>query len=220
MTKFKRVDPEISRRKFVNWALGISAGISGLGFLSIVGSARPANRQTPDKLGPVPGDILVHAEGEKTGQPVSVAELERNPVRAYPQGKDKSGKAFLRQGDQQTNLVGISKFPETELGTATNKQAAPQGIVAYSLVCQHLGCQVNWRNADQTLLCPCHSGDYDMRNGAKVLGGPPPRPLAQLPLRVDGDNLVVAATFLTPPYGVAEGDFEQYKQRVEEASKA
>lgn len=219
MTKFKRVDPEISRRKFVNWALGISAGISGLGFLSIVGSARPANRQTPDKLGPVPGDLLVHAEGDKTGQPLKVSELERNPVRAYPQGKDGS-ETFLRTGDQQTNLLLVSKFPESELKAPTNLEAAPDGIVAYSAVCQHLGCQVNWRNADQTFLCPCHSGNYDPRAGAKVIGGPVPRPVPQLPLKIEGDQLVVAATFLTPPYGVSEEDFEQYQERVKEASEA
>lgn len=220
MTKYTRIDPEISRRRFVNWAIGATAGISGLSFITIVGSAKPVNRQTPDKLPPIEGDILVHAEGDQTGKPIDPAKLEENPTRAYPQGKDKDGNVILRRGDQDTNLVLVSKFPVAELKPPTDLKAAPEGIVVYGAVCQHLGCQVNWKDSDQTLLCPCHSGNYDPKQGCKVIGGPPPRPLPQLPVRIEGNQLVVAATYLIPPYGVSEGDFEQYKKLAEEAKGA
>lgn len=220
MTKYTRIDPEISRRRFVNWAIGATAGISVLSFVTIVGSAKPVNRQTPDKLPPVEGDILVHAEGDRTGQPINPADLEEQPTRAYPQGKDKDGQPILRKGDQDTNLLLVHKFAVADLKAPTDIEAAPGGIVAYGAVCQHLGCQVNWVDTNETLLCPCHSGVYDPKSGCKVIGGPPPRPLPQLPVRVEGDQIVVAATYLTPPYGVSEGDFEQYKQLAEEAKGA
>ena len=39
--------------------------------------------------------------------------------------------------------------------------AAP-GIVAYSGVCPHTGCDVSdWLNGPQTLLCPCHESEFD-----------------------------------------------------------
>ncbi|WP_027482571.1 ubiquinol-cytochrome c reductase iron-sulfur subunit [Deinococcus pimensis] len=220
MTKFRRIDPEISRRTFVNYSLGVAAGVSALSFITIVGSARPVSRQTPDKLPPAEGDILVYAEGTNTGKPVDIGTLEPNPTRAYPQRKTKSGETILKKGEQDSNLVLISKFPEGQLKAPTNLQAAPQGIVVYGAVCQHLGCQVNWKNQDQTYLCPCHSGNYDPKAGCKVIGGPPPRPLPQLPVRVEGTQLVVTGTYLIPPYGVSEEEYEQYKQLAEEATKA
>lgn len=220
MTRYRRIDPEISRRKFVNWALGVTAGVSALSFVTILGSAKPVVRDTPDRQPPAEGDILVYAEGTNAGKPLDPNTLEPNPTRAYPQRRTKDGETVLKRGEQDSNLVLVSKFPQGQLQPPTNLQAAPQGIVVYGAVCQHLGCQVNWKNADQTYLCPCHSGNYDPKRGCKVIGGPPPRPLPQLPVRVNGNQLVVAGTYLIPPYGVSEQDFEQYKQRAEEASKA
>ena len=54
---------------------------------------------------------------------------------------------------------------------------------------------------------------------AVVTGGPPPKPLAQLPIRQDGERLVVAGYFLTPPYPYHnnEAEWNNLKQEVEEA---
>src|SRR5215471_10616903 len=46
---------------------------------------------------------------------------------------------------------------------------------AYSAVCTHLNCTVQFDDARQGIWCACHNGLYDM-NG-KVVGGPPPRAL-------------------------------------------
>ena len=62
-------------------------------------------------------------------------------------------------------------------------------ITALSSTCTHLGCRVSWNADDQTLKCPCHGGVFD-RTGA-VKAGPPPQPLAKLPARVDGDQVLV-----------------------------
>lgn len=220
MTKFRRVDPEINRRTFVNYSLGVAAGVSALSFITIVGSARPVSRQTPDKLPPAEGDILVYAEGDQTGKPIDPADLEANPVRAYPQRKTQDGETVLKKGEQDSNLLLVSKFPDGQLKAPTNLEAAPQGVIAYGAICQHLGCPVSWKQAGEQLLCPCHSGQYDPKEGAKVTGGPPPRPLPQLPLRIDGKQIVVTGTYLIPPYGVSDEEYEEYKQLAEEASKA
>ena len=219
MTRYRRIDPEISRRKFVNWALGLTAGISGLSFITIVGSAKPVNRETPEKLPPAEGDILVYAEGTDVGKPVDANALEPQPVRAYPLAKTESGETIIKKGAQDANLVLISKFPEGQLKEPTNLEAAAQGIVVYSAICMHLGCPVGWQNSNQTYLCPCHSGVYDPKAGCKVVGGPPPRPLPQLPIRVEGNQLVVTGTYLTPPYGISEEEFEEYQEKAKEAAE-
>jgi Rieske Fe-S protein len=57
------------------------------------------------------------------------------------------------------------------------------GYRALSAVCQHLGCRVNWDDGKQQFRCPCHGGVYD-REG-HVIGGPPPRPLERVAVRVN-----------------------------------
>lgn len=64
-----------------------------------------------------------------------------------------------------------------------------RGLIAVSRVCTHLGCLVQYDKENKQLLCPCHAGVYDL--DGNVLSGPPPKPLALLPLRVDGENIVI-----------------------------
>ncbi len=64
-----------------------------------------------------------------------------------------------------------------------------KGFIALSRVCTHLGCLVDYQKDQKRLLCPCHAGTYDL-SGA-VIAGPPPKPLPQFPLRVEGDSLII-----------------------------
>jgi len=54
-------------------------------------------------------------------------------------------------------------------------------LTALSPRCQHMGCTVDWNNADQTWDCPCHGSRYD-REG-RVMKGPAKKDLdlAELP---------------------------------------
>ncbi|MBB6098138.1 rieske iron-sulfur protein [Deinobacterium chartae] len=195
MTKIKRTDPEISRRKFITGALITTGAVSGVGMLSVLGTLRPANRITPDKEPPAEGDILVYAEGDKAGQPVKVSDLDESPTRVYPKAGD-----VVKNGDPN-NLLLLMRFPQGELKEPTELDATVQGtVVAYSAICTHLGCQVNYKDSDGTLLCPCHSGNYDPKEGCKVIGGPPPRPLPQLPIKLEGDQIIASGEFLGEPY--------------------
>ena len=62
-------------------------------------------------------------------------------------------------------------------------------LVAYSAVCTHLGCIVQWEKEKQDFLCPCHAGRYGA-DGA-VLSCPPPRPLPKLPFTVANGIITV-----------------------------
>ena len=71
------------------------------------------------------------------------------------------------------------------------------GVVAYSAICTHSGCEVDESlGGNETLYCSCHGSTFDARRAAApVISGPAPRRLPQLPLRVDGGRLVVAGPF-------------------------
>lgn len=65
-----------------------------------------------------------------------------------------------------------------------------QGLRAFSAICTHLGCVVEWDQERQFILCPCHDGRFNPINGA-VISGPPPSPLPELTLTVEGDAIYV-----------------------------
>lgn len=68
-------------------------------------------------------------------------------------------------------------------------QPTPGSFVAFSAICTHLGCIVQWLPDQGEFLCPCHAGRF--APDGKVLSGPPPRPLEALPAIVSDDQLVV-----------------------------
>jgi cytochrome b6-f complex iron-sulfur subunit len=63
-------------------------------------------------------------------------------------------------------------------------------FVAYSAVCTHQGCTVAYNNGE--LACPCHGSVYDPAKGAKVIAGPAPSPLPEIPVKVKGGKVVKA----------------------------
>jgi thiosulfate dehydrogenase [quinone] large subunit len=57
-----------------------------------------------------------------------------------------------------------------------------KGFKAFSAVCTHAGCTVDFQRSSTQFACPCHGARYDATNG-HVLAGPAPDPLP--PLRVE-----------------------------------
>ena len=64
-----------------------------------------------------------------------------------------------------------------------------KGLIAVSRVCTHLGCLVQYDRDNKRLLCPCHAGVYDLEGN--IVSGPPPKPLPKLPLRVEGETIII-----------------------------
>jgi cytochrome b6-f complex iron-sulfur subunit len=61
---------------------------------------------------------------------------------------------------------------------------------AFSAVCTHLNCTVQYRDSTHQIWCACHNGTYDL-NG-HVVSGPPPAPLEEYAVRVRGDEVVIS----------------------------
>jgi quinol---cytochrome c reductase iron-sulfur subunit, bacillus type len=68
------------------------------------------------------------------------------------------------------------------------RRSGETDFTAFSINCTHLGCPVNWRPDAHLFLCPCHGGVY-YADGS-VAGGPPPRRLNELLVRVTDNQRV------------------------------
>ncbi len=58
---------------------------------------------------------------------------------------------------------------------------------AFTAVCTHLDCTVQYRDDYQHIWCACHNGHYDLR-GTNIQG-PPPRPLEPYNVNIKGDEI-------------------------------
>jgi Rieske Fe-S protein len=59
-------------------------------------------------------------------------------------------------------------------------------IRAFSAVCTHLDCTVQFKSDTSQLWCACHNGTYDL--GGNVVSGPPPRGLEKFVVNVRGEG--------------------------------
>jgi rieske iron-sulfur protein len=109
----------------------------------------------------------------------------------------------VRSGSRLNQVILVRLDPDT-LSAETRARSA-DGVVAYTSICTHTGCDVDdWQPAERLLACQCHFSAFDPRDGAKVVDGPAPRPLPALPLKIVDGMLVVAQPF-TAPIGFEKG---------------
>ncbi len=176
----------LSRRTLLKSVLGM-----GLGF-QFVGLAVGATDE-PRKARPQVGDFLVFSFGDRQGQSIAPPDLPLGgpPVVAYPMEPQTR---TIRDGSR-LNQVLLVRFAREELSEPTRTIAA-EGVVGYSAACTHTGCDViGWKSEVKSFVCPCHASMFDPKNRARVLGGPAPRPLAALPLRLVDGKVTVAGPF-------------------------
>ena len=185
----------IKRRKLLGGLLGTGMGIFG------VVAAFPLVRS----LGPLPKGTLFHTDWAKgtylvdiTGRRVHQDDLAIGSiVTVYPEGMQDTDNG---QAVDQTVLIRLSNLDfTTQKGRET---WGPQGYVAYSKLCTHLGCPVGlYEQQLQLLVCPCHQSMFDVTNGAIPNFGPAPRPLPQLPLQLDAAGYLQSQADFNQPVG-------------------
>ena len=64
-----------------------------------------------------------------------------------------------------------------------------RGLIVLSRVCTHLGCLVDYNKAINKIVCPCHGAQFDLQGN--VISGPPPKPLPIIPVKAEGDSIVI-----------------------------
>jgi len=113
------------------------------------------------------------------------------PVITYPADAETG---LVRDGSR-LNEVLLIRLESGGLSPEMRSYAA-DGIVGYSAICTHEGCEVSaWRPEAQILECPCHASLFDPKDGARVVSGPARKRLSRLPLKVVDGALVAGGGF-------------------------
>jgi rieske iron-sulfur protein len=145
---------------------------------------------------PREGDLLV-AVGADPPEPLKPDDLKLDATQTFAWPMDPETKT-VRNGSRLNKVLLLRLDPEG-FGPHTKEHAA-DGVVAYSAICVHTGCDVtNWDPKSQLLQCPCHYSTYDPKADAEVVSGPAPRRLPALPLKIVDSGLVVAKPFTGRP---------------------
>lgn len=152
----------ISRRDFVK----LSTAVLGSVISAVIGI-------------PAIGYLIAPALREdKAGKPVVVGNLKDIPV----------GKPFPFSFTV-TKVNGWERTASTFGGFVIRKSEAKDDILVLSSRCTHLSCRVNWQEAREVFVCPCHDANFSL--DGKVLNGPPPMPLGKFDYQVQDDGTLV-----------------------------
>lgn len=71
-------------------------------------------------------------------------------------------------------------------------RTATDAVCAFSAVCTHQGCTVDYDIASKELICPCHGARFDPLQNGKAIAGPTRAALTEIPVQISGEYIVSA----------------------------
>jgi Rieske Fe-S protein len=146
----------------------------------------------PSTVRPKEGDLLVDV-ADASNKPLTPDDVPAGGKQMFAWAMDPADQT-VRSGSRLNRLL-LVRLDAEKLSPETRSRAA-DGVVAYTAICTHTGCEVvDWVADDQLLYCPCHFSKFDPKDGGRVVDGAAPRPLPALPLTLVEGKLAVAKPF-------------------------
>jgi rieske iron-sulfur protein len=177
--------PHPARKVGRRAALGMGLGLFAAPRLAFA-------QDDPKRARPHEGDVLIKI-GATDPVPLKASELPLGGPQMLAWPMDPADKTVC--DGTRLNKILLLRLDPAGFDATTQARAA-DGVVAYSAICPHAGCDVTqWLAATQRLECPCHFSQYDPKTGAAVVSGPSPHALPALPLKSVDGRLVVAKPF-------------------------
>lgn len=139
---------------------------------------------------------LVDADAENEFKPLRPSDLKPGkPLLVFPFDV----KAGAPKNESRLNKLVVIKLPEDQMAPDTKAKSA-SGVVAYSGICTHQGCEVKtWIAKESALACFCHASKFALLDGAKVISGPATKALPAVSLTMDGEFLAIAQVVSPTP---------------------
>ena len=105
-----------------------------------------------------------------------------------------------RQAEVEVTSVKVGKLADIpkESGTIVRFGNKPVILIrsgdatlqAFSAICTHLDCTVQYKSDQGVIWCACHNGKYDL--SGRNISGPPPRPLEQYRVILQGEEVHIS----------------------------
>jgi arsenite oxidase small subunit len=119
-----------------------------------------------------------------SGEDEEEAEFPRQTIAKVSDLRPNEPVSFEYPLDGQSSVL-VDLGDEVPGGVGDNSS-----IVAYSALCQHMGCPVQFVPEGGYMLCPCHQSKYDPAREGNVIQGVAQTPLPRIELEIDGDDIV------------------------------
>ena len=134
--------------------------------------------------------LLVDAGAETDFKPLRPDDIQMmKPMLAFPFDAETG----TPKKESRLNKMVVIRLPEEKMTPETRARSVA-GVVAYSSICTHQGCDVKtWMSKESVLACYCHASKFDLFDGAKVVAGPASSALRAIPLVLNGEFLSIAA---------------------------
>ena len=171
---------------------------SSLGLGLAVSFGIPAHAaKDPASTRPQENDRFVFNSGDRTGEIIKFADIKLGEKQTFAFPKDVE--ADVVREASRFNKVMIIRFEPETLSEET-RELSVDGVLAFSAICTHQGCDVSeWLPKEEVLYCFCHFSKYNPYDMGRVVQGPATRKLPLVPLKdVDGE-IVAASGFTTKP---------------------
>lgn len=158
---------KLSRRIFLKSSGGAAAVVGTAGAALL-----PVNAQAATPAGAPTGTTLNYPR-----RPVAkVGAMPLNQAVAFNYPDPSSPCVAIRMGTPVTGGVGPNK-----------------DIVAYSTMCTHMGCPVQYDGSTKTFKCPCHFSIFDPENGGQMVCGQATEDLPRVALDYDAKSDSITA---------------------------
>lgn len=134
--------------------------------------------------------LMVDASAEADFKPLRPDDIQMmKPILAFPFDAETG----TPKKESRLNKMVVIRLPEEKMTPETRARSV-SGVVAYSSICTHQGCDVKtWMSKESVLACYCHASKFDLFDGAKVVAGPASSALRAIPLVLNGEFLSIAA---------------------------
>jgi arsenite oxidase small subunit len=204
---------ENPRRRFLKLSL-VAGMVLAVGGIATV--ARSLFSPQAEEPGPPPPATRTVTQTVTEGSATSTTSTSSSSTSASPFPRVRVANASDLSGGQSVTFnYPLDNTPNVlaKVGVQAEGGVGPDGdIVAFSLICQHLGCvwgyvptggspkcDSSYKAKGPVGYCCCHGSVYDLADGGKVLETPSPRPQPQVTLQFDDSSGDIYAVGMGPP---------------------
>jgi thiosulfate dehydrogenase [quinone] large subunit len=124
-----------------------------------------------------------NSQPSSTTQPTGSANIASVPNNPVVQVSQPAANAQAIANASSIPLDGSLIYNDPSLGPIILIHLDNGKFVAYSAICTHAGCQVQFDPSLKDIVCPCHGAVYDPYHNAQVIQGPAPYPLQNVPIQ-------------------------------------